>query len=886
MALPSCHMQTPASPPEALASQAVPEKDARALNRKGVALRNNAQYKEALKIHFEALQLAKEINDTAGQIYALNNIGTDLRRTSSNSEASEYHYAALELCGTTPRYLKSRAVAMNGLGNIFISLNKPDQAISYLKQSLQIEKDLKSPMGQAMNFANIADAFHKKGLIDSAVFYYKESLKGNQEIRSDIGIALCKNSLGLIYVEQGDAQAGLDMIGDAVKLLADSKDAYHQARLETAYCSALIWLKRWEEAESRMDRLLALARLTSSYELLYTAYSMLVQVKEQQKKHRETVQAGKWAMAYRDSLLSQNNEVRILELENRFNIKQAAQQIRLLKAERNLTRKKNKERTNLFFLVIFVFVLLLAFLYFRDRNRRQLTKEMEKINNMKTRFFTDISHEFRTPLTLIKSPVEHLIETNTSPEAETDLGIVLRNTNHMLFLVEQILNISKIDAGKFTIHVQPDDLALTIRTISDYFETFAKEKSISYRRDIAPSGHVWFDPNIIQILTVNLLSNAMKFSPEKGEVILRTRKQGDSYKLSLENETVRDFTADERAHIFNRFYTTSKEAYKGTGIGLALIKEICALYHAQVDMHYERRRIRFTVLLPVNKKAFQEEAATTDAAPWTPGPGAIAKTEKKEPKDKGAPIVLVVEDNDDMRLFLKNILMDDYQVLTARNGNEGIATAFETVPDLILSDVLMPEADGLTLCETLKADYRTSHVPVILLTALSEQGDVENGLAHKADDYIVKPFHARILQAKIRNQLHYRDVLIRKYREASREALPEIALLTRENSFAALLDKLAERIVDPDFGVDELCDACSMSRTQLHRKLKATTGLSATAYLRNRRIRIATEILKRPDSSVTDACYASGFRDTSYFSKCFREAMGETPFAYHKQFSS
>ena len=237
-----------------------------------------------------------------------------------------------------------------------------------------------------------------------------------------------------------------------------------------------------------------------------------------------------------------------------------------------------------------------------------------------------------------------------------------------------------------------------------------------------------------------------------------------------------------------------------------------------------------------------------------------------------------------MRLFLERILQDEYQVILAKDGDEGIAKASAIVPDIILSDVLMPQVSGLNLCETLKSDYRTSHVPILLLTALSEQDDIVRGLDCKADDYIVKPFNAKILQAKIRNQLHYRDVLIRKYREASREALHEAELLSREDSFATLLDNLSDSITDPGFGVDEFCEACCMSRTQLHRKLKATTGLSATAYLRHRRIRIAAELLRKADVSVADACFSSGFRDASYFSKCFKEEMGETPADYRKPF--
>ena len=322
---------------------------------------------------------------------------------------------------------------------------------------------------------------------------------------------------------------------------------------------------RMDEAETHLNEVLKLAHILDSYEDLYTAYGMLAELREAQRRPEEALAASKLMMTYHDSLLAKNNEVRILELANRYKSRQAALQISLLEAEMILTEKTKKDQKRLFFLVIFILGVLSIFLYYRERNRRLLAKELKKVNDMKTRFFTEISHEFRTPLTLIKTPVEHLIDHNKDPNAASDLNLVLRNTNHMLFLVEQLLNISKLDAGKFTIHVQLDDLAQTLRNVCDFFAASAAEKSLAYEWDIVPSGPVWFDPNIVQILMVNLLSNAIKFSPEQGEVRLETRNLGKFYEFSLENDTVRDFTEDELSHIFNRFYTTANKPTKERG---------------------------------------------------------------------------------------------------------------------------------------------------------------------------------------------------------------------------------------------------------------------------------------------------------------------------------
>lgn len=854
------------------------------LNRKGTSARDNAQYKDALNKHFEAYHLAKENNDTIGQIYALNNIGTDLRRTSSNSEASSYHYAALELAGNNPELLKSRAVAMNGLGNIFLSLNKPEQAKTYFDQSLLIEKQLESNLGQAINYANIAETFRMKNQFDSALFYYNQSLKQNQIIKSDIGIAICKKSIGKVYLAQGKTEEGLKLMKEAVSLMEDSKDAFHVVEMEIALCNAFIENNRLDEAEPHLTQVILLSYQMSSYDQLYTAYNLLSQLKEKQQKYLEALQSNKQMMAYRDSVLSQNNEIRILELENRYRNKQASQQIRLLETENVLNQKNKREQIRILLFVITVLSVLASVFYYRYRNRRHLASELEKINEIKSRFFTNISHEFRTPLTLIKAPVENILEEKIANERiDNELNIVLRNANQMLFLVEQLLNISKIDSGKFSIHVQPGDLAMNIHTISNSFEYVASRKSIVYNRRIAPSGYVWYDANIIEILVINLLSNAIKFTPEHGRVVLETFKTSDTYEISLENETEKEMTDEQLKSLFDRFYTTANDSKSGTGIGLSLVKDICALYRAKVNLDYDNKLLKFTIHLPVNKSHFSDEEILSEVTPDTVQPGDRRKSEEKIVRDDETPIILIVEDVEDMRDFLQEIFQNDFQIILAKDGDEGIDKAREIVPDIIVSDVMMPNVNGLTLCNTLKNDYLTNHIPIILLTALNEQDNVVKGLESKADDYIAKPFNPKILQAKVVNLLENRDLLIRKYKEEFGVHPMDAEWASSEKSFSSLLNNLTPELMNPDFGVGAFCNVCAMSRTQLHRKLKATTGLSATAYIRFRRIRIAAEMLKNPEMSVTDVCYKSGFSDTSYFSKCFKKEMKLSPAEYRKK---
>ncbi len=313
--------------------------EAKKFNNLGTEARNRADYKEALNLHFKALGLAEAAKDTMSQIYALNNIGTDLRRTYSNMEASTYHYLALELSANNPKYLKSRAVAMNGLGNIFLVLNKKEQAQHYFHRALSIEKESNNNLGQAINNANIAETFHINNELDSALYYYNQSLEQNEIIDSDIGKSICKRAMGQIYLKQGRESQALELLGEAYALMENSPDAFHKLEVQIAYAEALIHLNQLAEAEKHALDILNLAKQIESYEYQQRGYEVLAQLREKQQLYRPAYEAKEKSFIYRDSVMAQNSEVRILELENRYKGKEAEHQIELLTTERNLTEK-------------------------------------------------------------------------------------------------------------------------------------------------------------------------------------------------------------------------------------------------------------------------------------------------------------------------------------------------------------------------------------------------------------------------------------------------------------------------------------------------------------------------------------------------------------------
>lgn len=866
--------------------------EAKKFNNLGTEARNRADYKEALNLHFKALGLAEAAKDTMSQIYALNNIGTDLRRTYSNMEASTYHYLALELSANNPKYLKSRAVAMNGLGNIFLVLNKKEQAQNYFRSALSIEKESNNNLGQAINNANIAETFHISNELDSALYYYNQSLEQNEIIDSDIGKSICKRAMGQIYLKQGRENQALELLGEAYALMENSRDAFHKLEVQIAYAEALIHLNQLAEAEKHALAILSLAKQIESYEYQQRGYEVLAQLREKQQLYRPAYEAKEKSFIYRDSVMAQNSEVRILELENRYKGKEAEHQIELLTTERNLTEKNKTDQQRIFFLLILLLSGFIGFLYYRYHNGLKISKELEKINEMKSRFFGNVSHEFRTPLTLIKGPLENWLQDGLPPELEKDAVMMLRNSNKLLILVNQLLSLSRVDSGNFKITPQQANLSVAIKGISNFFDHFAKEKSINYTIDLEESDETFVDLYIVEIIVTNLLSNALKFTEPNGTISLIGKREKDAYAIKVANSTKR-LSDEQLSKIFDRYYTDGPSHFSGSGIGLALVKELCALYNAPLKVEYNtHNEIEFTVVFPPLRAVEQTEQTdlaleqvNIDRLYPEPLVAKITLDHEKEEEHVSSeiPLLLIVEDNDDLRRYIVKTFKNTYQTIEAKDGEEGISLAKEHIPDVIISDIMMPKVDGLQLCDTLKSDASTNHIPIILLTALNEEKDMIAGLKNRADDYVVKPFSSNLLAHKVQNLINVRNILSEKYRKEILLKPHDLLFDKEEDAFATMLAKVIEKeITDPNFGVDEFCRVAAMSRAQLYRKLKATVDMSVSEFIRVHRVKTAAQLLKNENLNVTDVCFASGFSDASYFSKSFKDVFKVPPTEYRK----
>ncbi|WP_178984207.1 response regulator [Winogradskyella helgolandensis] len=507
-----------------------------------------------------------------------------------------------------------------------------------------------------------------------------------------------------------------------------------------------------------------------------------------------------------------------------------------------------------------------------------------EINQLKSNFFANISHEFRTPLTLISSPIDdELAKDSISDKKRQQFTVAKQNSERLLELINQLLDLSKIDAGHLKLQLQKGNVLQLISALSDSFSYHAKQKHIIYVINIEQDEEtVWFDKDAIEKITVNLLSNAIKYTGEGGTVTCKAYVENKNLCIEVKN-TGKGLTAHELKNIFERFYQTN-EQNQGSGIGLALVRELVELHKGTIEVSsIPNEETLFKLSLCIDKNNFKKESIVAEAStdkvqPEIPLFTSSTIEDEEKFTSGNLPILLIVEDNDDLRHLLKQTFEDRFHVISASNGTIGVEQALEHIPDLIISDIMMPEKDGITLTKELKNDERSAHIPIILLTAKAEVESQFKGIETGADDYITKPFNKNLLVLKVEKLIESRRQLQLRYSQELVLLPKDIAVTNLDEKFLKKVETILEKnLIDPSFNVTEFSEAIGMSRMQLHRKLKALTGLTASEFIRSQRLKLAAQILKSSDINMSEVGYSVGFNDHSYFTKCFKEAYNCTP---------
>ncbi|WP_068825754.1 hybrid sensor histidine kinase/response regulator transcription factor [Wenyingzhuangia fucanilytica] len=570
------------------------------------------------------------------------------------------------------------------------------------------------------------------------------------------------------------------------------------------------------------------------------------------------------------------------------------------------------------YLLLFVLVLLLyrRFTIIKTTKKHQLelnhleNEKNEELQRIKLEFFTNISHEFRTPLTLIKGPIEFLQkngENLNQKELQEQYALMQKNSSYLMRLVNQLLDFRKINQGKMSLVVRKSNIVTFIKEVAEPFQFLSHKQVIDFQVKASNQNIIsWFDHTALEKIINNLLSNAFKFTPEHGTVVVEISDGKEIDNTSVVIIKVIDsgegISENRLQNIFERFYIEEdkhKNNPQGAGIGLAFTKSLVELHRGTIQaISNENEGTQFIVKLPMDKVTYLNVPEIV-CKEETDGDFLMRSSEKESfaidindellddniTKSRSKlPILLIVDDNADIRSFIKQVLGKEYEIYEAENGEEGFNVASKVIPNIIITDLLMPIMDGLQFCEKLKTTKTTSHIPVIMLTAKISQESELKGLKNGADDYIRKPFDTELLKIKLKNIIKNRDILRKRFNREINLQPKEVTVTSTDELFLQqAIDIVEKHMMNTDFSVEMLVKEMGHSRSNLYLKFKEITGLSSSEFIRNIRLKRAVQLFEQSDLSVKEIMYMTGFNTASYFAKCFKKQFGVIPSEYVRQ---
>ena len=542
---------------------------------------------------------------------------------------------------------------------------------------------------------------------------------------------------------------------------------------------------------------------------------------------------------------------------------------------------------------IFVFVIFLGGIFRSAEQKLNFSIEqnsrLKELDNLKTSFFANISHEFRTPLTLILSPLKDL--RREFPERDI-FRVMQQNAERLLALINQLLDLSKLEAGKMDMQLQRSDLAQFLNYLFASFESLGQNKKILFQYEQSQLNYIAdFDQDKIEKVVTNLLSNAFKFTPPNGRVQVRVDYQKTQLLLKVQDFGI-GIDPQRLPRIFDRFYQADSgdnRTYEGTGIGLALVKELVQVMKGSINVESKvGEGSIFTVMLPMLEESEAPKGQVVVPINMPKEQALLVEELPMEnPTNDGKEVLLIVEDNPELRAYIREIFAPHYYLLEASDGQEGLEKAIEELPDVVICDLMMPRLDGFGFCKAMKNNELTNHIPIIMLTAKATLTDRLEGLELGADDYLSKPFDREELQVRVRNLIKQRQVLLQKYTKNKASELAQKSQVEEETALKNRINDeqfmqrchevLMQHLGESDFDVERFAEAMNVSAVQLRRKLKASTGQGVIEYLRNFRLEKAAEMLANKTETVSEVAYKVGFESLSYFSKVFFEKYEKSP---------
>ena len=872
----------------------------------GKKLRNASQFYEAIDVHKRGLVAAEKLRDTVQIVQALNNIGTNYRRLAILDEASSYHYQALTYCDQysgsrnpddrTAR--KNRVVSLNGIGNVQLTLGNADEAENAFRQALKGENELGSALGQAINYANLGSILESREMLDSARYYYGKSLEFNEKVKSDLGVSLCHAHFGRLAEKEGDYDTAIEEYRQAYDIMEGNSDVWHWLESAVSLVRAYINAGNLERASFYLAKAGKEAGRISSMEYLAEVNRLEYLISKKKGNAVKALEYYVRSREYADSVASEKNLNHIQNVRVRYERERKQNEIELLNRSWEAERKNRNALLTMsliaLFLTIATIIVLIFLIALRNRNQR-IIKEMER---MKSTFFTNITHEFRTPLSVVQAAAGDVLNRSSDPEVRRDALDILRHGKGLLNLINQILDIAKL-TEKSAVKAVPEwkygDIVGFISMICESYRPFAQTAGVRLVFS-SPVEELEMDfiPDYVQKIVGNLLSNAVKFSPSGADVLLFVKQEEADVHIIVCDKGV-GMTAEQKDKIFIPFYQAPTDSQRiGSGIGLSLVKLSVEAMNGRVDVHSAPGEgTVFIVRIPLAYGG--KVSGRLNMAEYNiPEADTLATTRLEINEDivcgTDSFSILIIEDTAEVARWQMKQLGEGYSYYFASDGESGLARAEEIIPDLIITDIMMPGMDGYEVCRRIRSSELLNHIPVIMVTAKATHEDRMKGLAAGADAYLEKPFHADELAVRVSKLLEQRKLLQSKWEAVIRQGEP-----VEENPAAnelpdadrAFVGKFTDAVnkcfetgtLDYDFIASEMC----LTRSHMSRKLKAITGMTSTEYIKTMRISLAKALIDTTDMKIEAIAMRCGVDDVAYFSSLFRKATGMTPTAWRSR---
>lgn len=852
-------------------------------------------YNVALDYYKKAFAKSEKVSDYLLKSIVCNRIGNFYLKEGKDSLALSYQLISL---GISEKLKNQRriAVAHKGLGYTNKDLGNYQSAINNFKMYLETGSHSFAKIEFHQALIEIADLYFKLNNFGEALTYYRKTMELAEYFKAKNEIALSNLKIGNYYRKINQQLAA----------------KYYLSALKTAE-----EVKNIELTKSIADTLSQYYMQKNNYRLV-SNYQHLSRIME-------------------DSLKISDRYANIADFEMEFEVRKAKKEIESRQLLANEEIKRQKIYRNFFLLITGLLGLLGTFLYVSYRRKKKdnllltaqkreileknqeiqaqieeierISKKLHEADQAKLRFFSNISHEFRTPLTLILGTVEKMIRENQDNcDLISMLNIVQRNSFQLFNLINQLLDIRKLDSGNIKLNVTNGDIAFFVKGLCTTFSHLAEANDINYSFKTTNDKIIgWFDTDIIEKSINNLLSNAFKHTLKHGEITLSisidTEINNLPDKVSIVvSDNGKGIPEEHIRFVLDRYYQVENNNTgfnTGTGIGLAYTKELIELHKGSIEVESKfGQGASFKIILPVHGNYYSKSETSPEATPeksFEPDYNQLTylqqiisqetdnniTDEKLLSSDEDSPIMLIVEDNNDLRTFIKSIFISGFKVLEASDGQQGLQIANEVIPDVIISDIMMPGMDGLELCGKLKSNIHTNHVPILLLTAKTGDDYTLNGLKTGADDYLTKPFNSEILAARIKSLILSRKILQDHFARLFILNPSEVKLPSPDDEFIKKVVGIIDaNIENPALDAEMLMKELGVSRTQLFRKIKALTNYTVTQLIRNIRLKRAAQLLQQKSLNITEVLFQSGFNSPSYFTTCFKEMFGCLPKDY------